>query len=184
MSVGPVLLIAYDGSADARATIDHVAKLLPRAQATVLFVWEPLGPGTASNGNPTAAAPHFWGAAGAPSEADSARWDGTSEAHASAKASEGAERATRAGLQAAPRTSRSRGSTAEAILGVADELDASVIALGNCGLTGAKTYSMGSVAHAVLKQADRPVTVVPSAETAGRRAAHRHHDPVVRSRAT
>jgi hypothetical protein len=33
---------------------------------------------------------------------------------------------------------------------------------------------MGSVSHAVLQHADRPVIVVPSPEVAGRRAAERH----------
>ena len=37
-----MILVSYDGSADAQAAIDHVAQLMPGAQATVVTVWEPV----------------------------------------------------------------------------------------------------------------------------------------------
>jgi hypothetical protein len=37
-----MILMSYDGSADAQTAIDHAAKLMPGAEATVLTVWEPL----------------------------------------------------------------------------------------------------------------------------------------------
>ena len=36
-----MILVSYDGSADAQAAIDRVAQLMPGAEATVLTVWEP-----------------------------------------------------------------------------------------------------------------------------------------------
>jgi hypothetical protein len=36
-----MILASYDGSADARAALDHVAQLMPGAEVTVLTVWEP-----------------------------------------------------------------------------------------------------------------------------------------------
>jgi nucleotide-binding universal stress UspA family protein len=63
--------------------------------------------------------------------------------------------------------------TADAILAEADAVDARVIVLGTRGLTGVKSVLLGSVSHAVLQHADRPVVVVPSAEVAKERAAHR-----------
>jgi nucleotide-binding universal stress UspA family protein len=45
--------------------------------------------------------------------------------------------------------------------------------LGTRGLTGVKSLLLGSVSHAVLQHADRPVIIVPSPETARERAAHR-----------
>jgi hypothetical protein len=40
-STGPIL-IAYDGSEDARHAIEHVAAILPGADAVVLYVRQPL----------------------------------------------------------------------------------------------------------------------------------------------
>ena len=45
--------------------------------------------------------------------------------------------------------------------------------LGSRGLTGIKSLLLGSVSHAVLQHADRPVLVIPSSEVAHERAAHR-----------
>ena len=36
-----MLLIAYDGSADAKAAIQHAGKLMPNSAVTVLTIWEP-----------------------------------------------------------------------------------------------------------------------------------------------
>ena len=46
-------------------------------------------------------------------------------------------------------------------------------ALGTRGLTGLKSLFLGSVSHAALEHADRPVMVVPSGEVAAARAADR-----------
>src|ERR1700728_3773670 len=36
-----MILIAYDGSEDAKAAIQHAGKLMPGSAATVLTIWEP-----------------------------------------------------------------------------------------------------------------------------------------------
>ncbi len=36
-----MLLIAYDGSQDAKAAIQHAGKLMPNSAVTVLTIWEP-----------------------------------------------------------------------------------------------------------------------------------------------
>jgi nucleotide-binding universal stress UspA family protein len=69
------------------------------------------------------------------------------------------------------------GGVASAILDVADELDAEAIVVGSRGLTGVKSLLLGSVSHALLQHADRPVIVVPSpAVTEARAQQRRDHD--------
>jgi nucleotide-binding universal stress UspA family protein len=95
--------------------------------------------------------------------------DQASEEAAHARAAEGAQRATAAGLVAQARTAVREDGIATAILAVADELDADAIVLGTRGLTGIRSMLLGSVSHAVVQHADRPVIVVPSPAVAGAR---------------
>jgi hypothetical protein len=56
-------------------------------------------------------------------------------------------------------------------------VDAEAIVLGRRGLTGVKSLLLGSVSHAVLQHADRPVVVVPSPAVTEARAQRRHDAP-------
>jgi nucleotide-binding universal stress UspA family protein len=101
--------------------------------------------------------------------------DARVEKAALATATNGAERATSAGLEAQSRIVNRRDDIAVDILAVADELDADVIVLGTRGRGGLKSLMLGSVSNAVLHHADRPVLVIPSpalAEERHRRADH------------
>jgi nucleotide-binding universal stress UspA family protein len=158
-----VILICYDGSPDAQAAIDRAGALFAGQQATILTVWEPFIDLMARSGA-------GFGTAGT---LNIEELDAATEEAAQEQAQAGAERAQRGGLQARARTSALGLGTAETILSVASELDAAAVVLGTRGLTGLKSLLLGSVSHAVLQQADRPVTVVPSAELAAKRAAHR-----------
>jgi nucleotide-binding universal stress UspA family protein len=157
-----MILIAYDGSVDARAAIEDAGKLLPGQAATVVTVWEPFAEVLAHSGA---------GIGLAPGSVDFAEVDETSEKAAAERAAEGAELATAAGLKAESRTHQQVGSVAEAILDEAEKLDASVIVVGTRGLTGLKSLLLGSVSHHITQHADRPVIVVPSPDTAQGRAA-------------
>ena len=163
----PMVILCYDGSADAKAAIDRAGALLKSSPAVVLAIWEPFIDVIARAG--------LGMAYGAPS------WDGdevdaASERHATALAEQGAARARELGLDAQPRATARDGSIAGAILDVADELDAEAIVLGSRGLTGVKSLLLGSVSHAVLQHADRPVMVVPSPEVIEARAQHRRRE--------
>jgi nucleotide-binding universal stress UspA family protein len=160
-----VILIAYDGSPDAQAAIDHAGELLRGEPSTVLSVWEPFLDVMARTGA---------GLGLAPGTVDHEEIDRVYERSARERAAEGVERARRAGLNPQPRTRARHTTIAEAILAEADEVGASVIVLGTRGLTGIKSLLLGSVSHAVLQHADRPVIVVPSPEAAQHRATHRH----------
>ena len=155
-----MILIAYDGSADAQAAIERAGELLSGESATVFTVWERFIDVVTRTG------------AGMPiGEVDYESLDRGYEEQARQRAEEGAERAARAGLNAQPRTRGRHNSIASTILTEADEVGAAAIVLGTRGLTGLKSLLLGSVSHAVVQHAHVPVLVVPSAETADQRAA-------------
>jgi nucleotide-binding universal stress UspA family protein len=157
-----VILIAYDGSKDAQSAIDLAGDLMSGEPTTVLSVWEPFVDVMARTGLGVG-----------PGVIDFEALDKAYEESGRERAAEGAQRAARAGLNAQPRTRARHATIAATILAEADELGASAIVLGSRGLTGVKSLLLGSVSHAVLQHANRPVIVVPSPEVAYQRAAHR-----------
>jgi nucleotide-binding universal stress UspA family protein len=157
-----VILVCYDGSADAQAALDRVSELFSGEQVTVLAVWEGFAGVLARSGGGFGAAPM-----------DFDQIDADSEEAARARAQEGAERARAAGLNAQPRVIERGATIWETILDQADEVGATAIVLGSRGLTGIKSIWLGSVSHAVLQHADRTVIIVPSPEVAAQRAEHR-----------
>ena len=164
MGCDDVILIAYDGSRDPRSAIDHAGELFSGEPTTVLTVWEPfidVMTRTAS------------GLGLAPGTVDFEEIDRAYEQGARERAAEGVERAQRAGLNAQPRTRARHRTIAEAILSEADAVEARLIVLGTRGLAGIVSLLLGSVSHAILQHADRPVIVVPSPEAAHQSAAHR-----------
>jgi nucleotide-binding universal stress UspA family protein len=157
-----MILIAYDGSPDARAAIERTGELLRGRPATVLTVWERFQDVLARTG------------AGMPIGAvDYDELDREYEVQARQRADEGAELGRYAGLNPHARTCVRNGSIANTVLAEADDLGAEAIVLGTRGLTGLKSLLLGSVSHAVAQHADRPVIVVPSPELASERAAQR-----------
>jgi nucleotide-binding universal stress UspA family protein len=156
-----VILIASDGSSDARSAINRAGELLSGEPATVRSPFIDVMARTGA------------GLGLAPGIVDFEEIDRVYEQSARERAAEGVERARRAGLNAQPRTRARRTTIAEAVLAEADEDGARAIMLGTRGLTGIKSLWLGSVSHAVLQHADRPVIVVPSPDVARERAAHR-----------
>jgi nucleotide-binding universal stress UspA family protein len=160
-----MILLCYDGSPDAQAAVDTAGALMSGEPVTVLTVWEPFidvmtrtgaGLGMMNVGEGTVEA-----------------IDAASEQSATERAEEGAVRARRAGLNPQARTRVRAATVADTILSEAGEVDAKAIVLGTRGLTGLKSLLLGSVSHAVLQHADRPVIVVPSPEIASKRTARR-----------
>lgn len=163
-----MILICYDGSADAKAAIDRAGELMKGAQAAVLCVWEPFMEMLARNS--------FGISMFAPDSADVEEIDAANEREARRRAEEGVEQANRAGFQAQPHTRALYSTMAAAILAEADEVGATAIVMGTRGLTGVRGVVLGSVSHAVLHDSDLPVLVVPSPEVAAERSAKRHED--------
>ncbi len=156
-----MILVCYDGSADAQAAVDRVATLMPGAEATVLVIWETILEATIRNGSPGIG----WGMVG-DDDGDAAMKQAALET-----ASDGAQRATSAGLVAHPRIASRDADITAAILSAAADVDADVIVLGTRGRGGVKSMMLGSVSQSVLHHADRPVLVVPSPDV----CEQRHH---------
>ena len=146
-----MILVSYDGSADAQATIDRVAEVMVGAEVTVLHVWEPLGRFTRTGP---------MGSAG--SWTDTLDLDAANEDKSQRQAEAGAQRATAAGLVAYPLSVRGDGGVASMILAIAEELDADVVAMGTRGRGGMASLLLGSVSRDVVHHAAVPVLVVPS----------------------
>jgi nucleotide-binding universal stress UspA family protein len=156
-----MILIAYDGSDDAKAAIDRAGELFPGSEAVVVSVWEPFIDVLARSPSALVVTRGVDNAA----EIDKA-----SREAAKATAEEGAALATAAGLNAQARADRLKTNVSGAILIAASDLDASAIVIGSRGLTRVKSLLLGSVSGAVIAHTDRPVVLVPSPEIAQERA--------------
>jgi nucleotide-binding universal stress UspA family protein len=148
-----VILIAYDGSDDARTAVDQAAALWPGGEATVLSVWTPFAEVVAHASTGFVAG-----------MADYDEIDAASEKLAGERAREGAELANSKGLKATARERAQGTTTAEAIIAEAAERGVQVIVVGTRGLTGVKSLLLGSVSHAVVHHTNVPVLVVPSTD--------------------
>ena len=149
MTEGPILF-CYDGSDNADHAIEVTAGLLGSRRSVVLDVAPPL---TAAESIATVS-PVVPGAA----------FEDLNTADALTRARAGAEHARTAGFDAEARATIGT-PTWEAIIDVADEIDASVIVLGSRGLSGARELLLGSVSHDVAEHASRPVLIVPPARS-------------------
>jgi nucleotide-binding universal stress UspA family protein len=156
-----MILICYDGSTDAQAAIEHGARLLKGEEATVLTIWQQFVTMVAQSPS-----------LGLGSTAiDPEKIDEENRKYAEDRAEDGVRLAAEVGVKAQARVvPQGINTTSQAILAEAESMDASAIVMGSRGLTGVKSLLLGSVSHAVIQHADRPVVVVPSPEVAARRA--------------
>jgi nucleotide-binding universal stress UspA family protein len=156
MAAEAPVLIAYDGSDPARRCVSETAELFASRRVVVVTVWEP---GLIS----AAAMPMSdWGTGGAAMmDVDAARKvDDELEMRAERIASDGAELARSAGLEAAPLAVPGQARVAETIVEQAREIGAAAIVIGSRGLSGLRARMQGSTSSAVLKHAPCPVLVV------------------------
>ncbi|AIN82587.1 MULTISPECIES: universal stress protein [Corynebacterium] len=147
------MLIAYDGSDEAKRALAYAGKLLRVKKAYILTAWEPL----------QRAAARTAGASGM-MQPD---WDATTEdgdpAHDEAVriCREGVQIAAEAGFVAEPYLVETETTIWSAIVDAAHDLDAGVIISGTRGVTGLRGLFTASTSDALLKNAGRPVLVVP-----------------------
>lgn len=145
------VLIAYDGSDDARAALVYAGGLLKGRQAVVLSVWEPL----------IVQLRHTVLAGIWPIGEDFASQDEAAEKATRLLAEQGAELANQAGLDATARSQPDTDTVWSAIVEIAEELDVELIVTGTRGLGELRSLVLGSVSEHVLHHAKRPVLVVP-----------------------
>ena len=156
-----MILIAYDGSDDARAALEHASRLFPGEAATVLTVWHRFIDTMALTGGRFSMA------------VDYDEIDADAEKGASERAQEGEALAREAGLDATARTAVAEFTLADTILAEAAAVGAGAVICGSHGYGGLKSLMLGSTSHQILQHADLPVVVVPSPAVARARADHR-----------
>ena len=149
-SPGQPLLFCYDGSEDSRRALGSVANLLASRAAVVLSVWQPLTARLTESGG-----------FGVYALDDETEADDRERAAAAEAADEGARLAREAGYEASARVEEADTAVWRTIVDVADEIDAGLIVCGTRGRGPVRTALLGSVSHAVLSHAGRPVLVSP-----------------------
>ncbi|QCQ91185.1 universal stress protein [Rhodococcus sp. SGAir0479] len=153
----PSLLIAYDGSPNAKSAVEAAATLFAGAEAVLFYARQPMESFAAHlQGHP--ALEELDGL-------DAATLDASERI-----AADGAELARRHGLRAEPLVASTVATASEAIIEAAEERDLDLIVLGSRGLRGLRATLLGSTSANVLHHATRPTLVIPADALAQARA--------------
>lgn len=152
------ILIAYDGSAHARAAIAAAARLFPARSAIVVSGWRSIEATVPA----TLIAVPTGVARGA-----QVKIDAETEAVALDRAEEGAALARELGLRSEAVALKAGGAMWRAIMTSADTHDAAAVVVGSRGLSGMKSAFLGSVSTGLVHHCRRPVVVIREPEEVG-----------------
>ncbi|RAV33712.1 universal stress protein [Corynebacterium heidelbergense] len=141
-------LIAFDGSAESRAAVVTAAGVLGVDEVFVLTAWEPLHNSHGSHGTRTA-------------HGDLDEQQDPAYQEASATCADGVQLCTEHGLSAKPLLVKCATAVWTAIVDSAEEVNADVIITGTRALRGWKSLVQTSVSDSIVKNAGRPVLIVP-----------------------
>lgn len=148
-----LMLIAYDGSENAKRAIEYAGRFLAANRAVVLTAWEPMVRQAARLSGLSGVMQPEW----VPDE----EIEDVAYVDARTINTEGVRLAKLAGLNAEARTAECTTTIWNAIVETADDLDVDIIVAGTRGATGIRALMHSSVADAVLKHCHRPVLMVP-----------------------
>jgi nucleotide-binding universal stress UspA family protein len=149
------ILIAYDGSDNAKHAIAVAGEALAARPALVVTVWESVLGLAYRHPMP--------GDLGVTQDVVEEMDRGARKA-ATEAAEEGVELARSAGLDAEPLAYRGDGSTHEAIVELARDREARTVVVGTRGRSTVKAMLLGSVSYGVVHHCRRPVLAVPPAD--------------------
>ncbi|MBP1161851.1 nucleotide-binding universal stress UspA family protein [Rhodococcus sp. PvR044] len=148
-----LMLIAYDGSDDAKRAIEYAGRFLSAERAVVMTAWEPMVRQAARMSGLSGVMQPEW----VPDEES----EDIALTDAKAINIEGLDLARDAGLNAEGRTVECVTTIWTTIVEAADELNADIIVTGTRGTTGLRSLLQSSVADHVLRHSHRPVLIVP-----------------------
>jgi nucleotide-binding universal stress UspA family protein len=146
-----LVLIAYDGSADAQAAVRQAGELFAGRTAVVLTVWESA---SGLTGGARVALP------GEVVREAMVALDDAAKQEAEKTAAEGAALACDGGLNATALQAKAVHNVWTTILAEADRQDAAVVVVGSRGRSGIKAAILGSVSGALSANSRLPVLVV------------------------
>ncbi|AFM15051.1 universal stress protein UspA-like protein [Mycolicibacterium chubuense NBB4] len=146
-----VIVIAFDGSPTARRAVHYAGHFLSADRAVVLTAWAPMDRGS----DPVA-----YDLDGPPDPSPDDEVD-IALAEAQRINDEGLALALAAGLPAESMCVAQTFTAWQAIIDVADAVDADLIVTGTRATTGFRSLLQSSVADHVLRRGQRPVLIVP-----------------------
>lgn len=151
------VLIAFDGSDQAKAAIRYAARLLSTHKAYIITAWEPIHRQAARAAGVGGLAAGGRGVNEDPSDysTDPAYIDATEISHA------GVALAAELGFETEPYLVESSTAVWSAIVEASQELDVDLIVAGTRALSGWQSLLHSSVADNLVKHAGVPVLVVP-----------------------
>jgi nucleotide-binding universal stress UspA family protein len=153
MTQNQTIVVAYDGSEEARHAIGAAARLLGPRRVDVVHVWEPVASAAARSA--------IYADAGNGVPDDLAR-----EARAAVDtAGEGARIARDAGFDARPVAVETLGPVSVALTDYVAKEEPALIVVGTRGLSGVRSAVLGSVSHHVTQHVTTPVLIVPGDQT-------------------
>lgn len=157
---GDTVLIAYDGSDEAQHAVEYAGRFLSAKNAYILTVWEPIHRQAARAAGMSGMMQHDWST----DSSEDPTNDDPAYAEAVSTCRQGVDLARQNGFVTEPFLVESATAIWSAIVDAAEELDVDIIVSGTRALHGWKSILQSSVSDSIVKNAGRPVLIVPPAD--------------------